>query len=330
MRLYPNPQEVEEGKGESLPNPPLHPFPVPFQDGWDSSEETCCTNSDHDLPITFLDEALNKQILTKETVNSPNLERYLFLNFDLHKLDGLQPYLCLVITESVEEHLVWSGNTIFLKPLPRFLTCYCFWKSYICENSTEQGNGGNVSEKTKTYQSAYGFLLTYVRLIPNKSDFLVAEKHGLLPEGMSWRSWSAFATSILQEANIMAGNEQTCLAPRAMINTRFHYGELRLSRLTILYRVRNCLSLHAYLKGYMPRPTWQGAFLERRFKWLLAVYAYLSAVLAALQVGLSTTYADLESYQALSYAVSTSALAILATSLFAMLCQKNIGYRQLK
>jgi hypothetical protein len=43
-----------------------------------------------------------------------------------------------------------------------------------------------------------------------------------------------------------------------------------------------------FVHGYMSDSTWYRAFFERNFAWLLAVFAHVTVILSAMQVGLAT------------------------------------------
>jgi hypothetical protein len=73
----------------------------------------------------------------------------------------------LVITERAHLHLVWYDNTVFLKPLPEYLTSYEVWEDFFCVNDV-------------LFQDAKGFLLSYMWLICRKSDIKIAHDQGLL------------------------------------------------------------------------------------------------------------------------------------------------------
>lgn len=67
------------------------------------------------------------------------------------------------------------------------------------------------------------------------------------------------------------------------INKRYHYGELRLSRLNTAYRFHQRSWRGAYFLVY----TRYQSFFRANFEWLLLAFAYFSVALSALQVLLS-------------------------------------------
>ncbi|KAJ9496203.1 hypothetical protein H2202_008161 [Exophiala xenobiotica] len=69
---------------------------------------------------------------------------------------------------------------------------------------------------------------------------------------------------------------------------RYTYGELRLSRINLLYRFLPELKLKYLFRGYHYGSQTYQRFLESNFAWLIAGFAYIALVLTAVQVGLGT------------------------------------------
>lgn len=118
----------------------------------------------------------------------------------------------MLITEDPALHLVWYEKTIYIKPLPEFLLCWQFYQDQICPDPSRAA-------------FAAGFLSTYLQLISHRSDFRIAVKLGLLPDGLIWEQWRAFAASLRENLK------------HVPLNNRYYYGELRLRRLNHIYLV---------------------------------------------------------------------------------------------
>jgi hypothetical protein len=187
----------------------------------------------------------------------------------------------IVVTEQLDLHLVWSISSsanIFLKPLPRFLLCPRFWAAQICP-------------RPYLYETAMGFLLSYVALIEREIDYKMAILHGLIPEEVTWAGWLALVEEVLGASpqtklhaiDAPATSSVELLEGRACINKRFQYGELRLGRLNWIYR----LSM-GEMRGYLSGCTTYGAFMRDNVNSLITLFAYTTIVLSAMQVGLST------------------------------------------
>ncbi|KAF1941639.1 hypothetical protein EJ02DRAFT_327736, partial [Clathrospora elynae] len=164
----------------------------------------------------------------------------------------------IVVTEQLDLHLVWSStssSSIFIKPLPRFLLCPTFWRTQICPD-------------WNLYETALGLLLSYVALIEREVDYNLAIYHGLIPNEVTWLGWLALVEELF------------C---RPSVNKRFLYGELRLGRLDWIYRLTR-----GDMRGYLSGCTTYGAFMRDNVNSLIALFAYTTIVLSAMQVGLGT------------------------------------------
>lgn len=173
----------------------------------------------------------------------------------------------VLVTEKPDEHLGWHESQIFIKPLPEYLLCYDYWVKHLYANA-------------ERHRSACGLVLSYACLVDYQSDLQIAKEVNLLPEDVDWASSTAFLTDFLTEIDSHTLHQ---------VDRRYQYGELRLTRLNLLYRITPPMSPMRYLmKGFMSRPSWYQAFFKRNFGWLLAVFLYVSVVLSAMQVGLAT------------------------------------------
>jgi hypothetical protein len=199
----------------------------------------------------------------------------------------------ILITEDPDEHLVWFEDQIFVKPLP---DCLLDWESWNTHLSSDQ----------ELHKAACGLVLSYAWLVRHKSDLHIAKETGLLSEEIEWIGWVDFIDAFLGNINCETLSD---------VNQRYEYGELRLSRLNTIYRFLPPLySFRNLIGGYQSRSTWYRAFFDRHFKWMLAVFAILSVVLSALQVGLATTSLQGNGpFQSTSYGFTiTSLVAVVA------------------
>ncbi|KAK1728795.1 uncharacterized protein BDZ83DRAFT_569774 [Colletotrichum acutatum] len=174
------------------------------------------------------------------------------------------------ITENPELHLVWAKNRIFVKPIPRWLLSSDFWAANLVEASGNQSD----PRKQQLVACALGFLFTYTALIAYESDFRIAVERGLLPDRMNWYQWKAISAQIAQNH---------CYAS---VNPRYWYGELRLSRLNKIYRIRLGYLLRGYSK-VVSHAVYED-LIRDNFATLAAMLGYVVIVLTAMQVGLAT------------------------------------------
>jgi len=199
----------------------------------------------------------------------------------------------IYLTESADEHMVWDKDAIFIKPLPLYLFDYDHWVEVLCPDED-------------LFRSACGLILSYTWLVSHPSDFRIAKEAGALPEDMTWEAWTALARDLHR------------LHSRPfLVDQRYHYGELRLSRLNSLYRINpSTFSLHNLVHGFMPTSTWHTAFFERNFAWILVVFIYVTVVLSAMQVGLATARLQRNSpFQSVSYVIALTSIAVVVAAI---------------
>ena len=193
-------------------------------------------------------------------------------------------------TEQMDLHLTWSPKRMYIKPIPRFLLDARFWEEYLCGNPW-------------LYECAMGFLLSYTALVQHESDFWIAKDAHLLPEEVTWHQWFLLVRQLLNCRNL------------SNINKRYIYGELRLGRLNMIYRLRLGKS-----RGYMSKSTTYGDFFRDNVNSLITLFAYTTIALSAMQVGLSTTYSDDNgAFQRASYGFAIFSIIAPLFSVAAML-----------
>ncbi|KAF2735268.1 hypothetical protein EJ04DRAFT_534314 [Polyplosphaeria fusca] len=201
----------------------------------------------------------------------------------------------ILITEDPDEHLVWFEDQIFIKPIPDFLLDWESWKCHLCSD-------------LELRKAACGLLLSYAWLVRYKSDLDIAKGAGLMSKGVQWADWVEFINFFL--ANIDCKSLSS-------VSQRYRYGELRLTRLDTIYRLAPpTYSLHNFIWGYQSRPTWYQAFFGRNFRWMLAGFASLAVLMAALQVGLATMALQGNApFQRVSYGLTIACLVAVAASI---------------
>lgn len=250
-----------------------------------------------------------------------NLHEYVQQELDLSRLDRIHNQLWLagrpsvgarplhrqlmigrhiILTEQADLHLVWQDSRIYIKPLPEFLLDLHFWTEHICQHDL-------------LWQSARGFLLSYIWLIRSKNDLRIAQDNGLLPTDVRWEHWVVFTRSLLSSIN-----NKTLQS----VNRRFLYGELRLNRLNWIYRFSCRADPKELIRGYMHKYNRYSVFLERNFAWIIGAFVYITIVLTAMQVGLATErLGKNERFQSASYGFSVFAITapIIGLGVLAML-----------
>lgn len=182
----------------------------------------------------------------------------------------------IVPTENPKLHLVWRHNKIYVKPIPVCLLNYQFWDLYMRLPPVRPSHASKPSVTEESSMStwdrpvAIGFLRSYAHLIQHPLDFVVAREHHLIPNNLDWIKWSKFI------ANFRRIEDHR-------VAKRYHYGQLRLSRLhwvVRIFRPRN-----ASTKWFYELPYWSTAsYVEWAIAPFFFVFASVSLVLSAMQV----------------------------------------------
>ena len=164
------------------------------------------------------------------------------------------------VSEHPGLHLVWYYEMIFIKPVPAYFYSQAFWE-YL-ENAMPD-----------LYKTCLGFMRSYYWLIQYEIDFHEACKLHLIPakgsgELPTYEEWCEFIEPFAQ-----VGDDH--------VNRRFHYGELRLSRIN-----RAAFIFKGSLAYFHIYPQW-GSFLEHTLAPIITIFAVCSVVLNSMQVSLA-------------------------------------------
>lgn len=215
----------------------------------------------------------------------------------------------IIVTEDPRLHLVWIYDRVFIKPLPRYLLSYTFWAEHMSnEESTLWGSSEKEQETcTRIRMSALGFLRTYYYLIQHESDFEIARHETrLLPSDITWIDFCAFSKAFLDISD-------------DVVSERYHYGELRLTRLNLYAKFLIRKFQYERVHGQY------GAFFARFYGPLLFIFGILSIVLSAMQVELGVETLTNDQWQPFWYAcrwfviIALACMAFLVLSLISLL-----------
>ncbi|KAF2193281.1 hypothetical protein K469DRAFT_796206 [Zopfia rhizophila CBS 207.26] len=122
-------------------------------------------------------------------------------------------------------HCVWTGELIFLKPLPACICLYAFWE-HLFDSSNEVIDP---EDRERLVATLLGFLRTYTNLIQHRSDFFVARKHVLL-SSFDHTTFQFFSHFIMAFDALLD----------SAISSRWRFGELPLEHLNFY----SAVSLH--------------------------------------------------------------------------------------
>lgn len=185
----------------------------------------------------------------------------------------------IIPNEDPRLHLVWTRNKIYIKPVPLCLLNHEFWVRYlqsqkraILENSSSAPRIEGPNSLVFGSSIAMGFMRSYAFLVKSPLDFAIAKESYLIPSGIDWIEWSIFINHFRVEDESVA--------------KRYHYGQLRLSRLNWavrIFRPKNTLARLFYENSY-----WSTSdFMERAIFPLVFLFASVSIALSSMQVALA-------------------------------------------
>lgn len=167
--------------------------------------------------------------------------------------------------------------------------------------------------------AALGFLRTYAHLIKHESDFRIAKGAHLLPEHVTYTTFQIFIEPFRH------------LTDEA-VSPRYHYGQIRLTRLNWAIRIFRPVTLGKALPLYYRNPYVQtNQYSERFGAPLLFLFASLTLVLSSMQVVLAAQGENTwRSFIRVSWSFSVAAiLLVLALSFLACIAVLVHFLRQL-
>ena len=156
----------------------------------------------------------------------------------------------IIPSELPRLHLVWFDRTIYIKPLPDCLL------NASSDSYRDHDPSGSV----------VGFLRSYCSLIQFPLDLAVAQEFNLISKDVTWDQWATFRETTLRETK------------NSHLNKRYQYGELRLSRLDIIYRFTGRgLTYFTVHRNY-------STYFAQYFSLFATVFAFVAVILTAMQV----------------------------------------------
>ena len=222
-----------------------------------------------------------------DTSNPRELTEFLLREFDLQDLAKMAPRLWMmsqqkstnisalhrqrvkgrevIVTEDPRMHLLWHYERIYIKPLPKYLLSYVFWETYLSDDKSLLGEHRSMIQGV-----ALGYLRSYFYLIQHESDFLMATRYDLrlVPADVTWEQYCALSSRFKD-------------IPDEAVAERYHFGEIRLSRL-------NFYTNFFLFKRHFQRVHGQyAAYFGAYYAPLLYVFGTFSVVLNAFQVELT-------------------------------------------
>lgn len=189
----------------------------------------------------------------------------------------------ITVAEDPALHLIWYYETLYLKPIPQCLLNHAFWKDYLLPSKSEypgDQQAFDVRSQSHICRTALGYLRSYSCLIQHESDYLIAQRADLIPKDIPYQEFRRF---ILPFRSI----------PDEAVSPRYHFGQLRLTRLKYAVRLLRPFLLGKTKVAYhQNRYRQTGDYLRRFGTPLLFLFAAFSVVLSAMQVTLAALAQD--------------------------------------
>lgn len=183
-----------------------------------------------------------------------------------HRIMGRE----IVPVEDPKLHLIWKSDMIYLKPIPECLLNYHFWLVALAE-----------CDPPNLRPQATGFLRSYAFLIQHRLDFELAKNLYLIPKDVSWDSWAMFIRFF-------------CDLEDWKVSKRYHFGQIRLSRLHWLVRLTQPEAADFSMFYVLPYIS-IGSFIHDMQGPLSFLFGSTTVVLASLQLLTASDYSSLTS-----------------------------------
>jgi len=255
---------------DHLPGQPRHklidPLPKPGQ-----SETTPKKREDANLI-----EHLRKTHLTRELDGLLPYMRFIFVQTPSYRhimpLHHQKAHDREITTDELPGlHLVWYYERMFIKPIPEYFFSAAFWE-YIRDAEPD------------VHKAALGFMRSYWFIIQYPIDYdlacekkLIPKKPGAKTDDDKYHTYEEFSEFL---ESFSPGN-----VTDDMVSRRYHYGELRLTRINRAAIFKGKL---AYFHIY---PQW-GSFLQHIVAPLVTIFAIASVILNSMQVSLQALETD--------------------------------------
>ena len=215
-------------------------------------------------PIDFVSEGRGALSEDEELPSLVTVHDFLSRELDTPILNEIHPHLSLiakkagdhidplhrqrikrrniVIAEDPALHLVWYYDTMYLKPIPQCLYNYAFWEEYLLLSTSkcpETPQTSGAYSNSHICRTALGYIRSYSFLIRHQSDYLIAQRADLIPKDITYQE---FRRIILPFRSI----------PDKSVSPRYHFGQLRLTRLNYAVRLLRPSTMGGTKFAYYP------------------------------------------------------------------------------
>ncbi|KAM0213595.1 hypothetical protein ACHAQD_009248 [Fusarium lateritium] len=257
-------------------------------------------------PMIPLDDHDGCRSFLEAELSTARLKRVYRLLFLASRRDNISPLhhqqvmgRAICVSERPDLHLVWHYDRVLVKPIPKCLFSATIWEK--CLGSSDSGDASRLRLE------ALGFLRTYARLIRHECDLDIAKDLKLVTGSMTWETWCIF----IHQFRFLRDRE---------VAERYHYGEIRLTRLNFWHSLRYGYSYFRVNYNY-------ATFFARFGAPYIFIFGAITVCLTALQTGLAT-YPQWDAYHDLSSSIVPFTLVLTVAGL--MLFPAIFTFYQLK
>ncbi|KAI9933585.1 hypothetical protein ASPWEDRAFT_30422 [Aspergillus wentii DTO 134E9] len=167
----------------------------------------------------------------------------------------------IIPSEDPGLHLIWYYDIIYVKPMPRYLLNYAFWRVHL---------SGCDEESAELRKSALGFMRTYSYLIQSEYDFDIARAKCLISKNIEGMNGFVDFLHFIDHFRHIQDSE---------VSRRYdHYGQLRLSRLNLWSKLYQWRMFYYKVDGQY------GAYFARFTPPFLFIFGTVSVALSAMAV----------------------------------------------
>ncbi|EOD45681.1 hypothetical protein UCRNP2_7594 [Neofusicoccum parvum UCRNP2] len=235
-------------------------------------------------PQTTLDLTSIAKYL-KKNITTPKLDKFyhwlwIIATHDSDNINTLSLQVVrgrdITVTQNPELHCVWHDKRAFYKPIPPFLLSYDFWETVFTEEFCSDPVGQLV------HRSTLGFMRTYCHMIQHPVDFKIAVDKGLIPEEYTPPDATEAAKITFEDFVAFIEPFVYSHVQDSTVSLRWHYGDLRLSRLN--FWAKFVLTDFTFEKAYGN----YNAYFTRFYGPLLFMFGICNLIMGGINLAINT------------------------------------------
>lgn len=179
----------------------------------------------------------------------------------------------IIPVQSPKLHLVWKNDGMYVKPMPVWMLNHDFWVTFLSSPDKAPlfpSRDRKAHHSATSRSTALGFVRSYAFLVQDELDFKLAQADHLIPPDIRWIQWATFLSYFRNLED-------------SQVSTRYHFGQLRISRLN--WAVRLIRPKSASTWWFYELPYWAiSPYLQAALSPFIFVFGSVSVVLSSMQV----------------------------------------------